>query len=101
MPPTEFDLLVLPEKEDNEPKKKEEPKKREMGELLAPKEYIVELDSRNKYYGNLKAKIGKSNLNNDMMKNLHSALQGNFREWLISKGYTKNLNDLVKMMDKK
>jgi hypothetical protein len=99
MPPTEFDLLVLPEKED-EPRKKEE-KKQEMGDLLAPKEYVAELDNRNKFYGNIKGKITKSNLSNDMMKNLHSALQGNFREWLISKGYTKNLNDLVKMMDKK
>ena len=37
MPPSEFDLLVLPEKEENEPKKKEESKKQEMGDLLAPK----------------------------------------------------------------
>jgi hypothetical protein len=102
MPPAEFDLLVLPEKEDGEPpKKKEELKRKEMGELLAPKEYVAELDTRNKYYGNIKSKIAKSSLSNDMLKNLHSALQGNFREWLISKGYTKNLNDLVKMMDKK
>nr|BAK03062.1 predicted protein [Hordeum vulgare subsp. vulgare] len=72
-----------------------------MGDLLAPKEYVAELDARNKFYGSIKTKIGKSNLSPDMMKNLHSALQGNFREWLISKGYTKNLNDLVKMMDKK
>jgi hypothetical protein len=72
-----------------------------MGELLAPKEYVAELDARNKFYGNLKAKVSKSGLGNDAMKNLHSALQGHFREWLISKGYTKNLNDLVKMMDKK
>ena len=36
-----------------------------------------------------------------MMKNLHSAYQGHFKEWLIAKGYIKNLNDLVKMIDKK
>ncbi len=36
-----------------------------------------------------------------MERNLHSALQGNFKEWLNYKGYTKNLNDLVKMLDKK
>ena len=35
------------------------------------------------------------------MKNLHSAYQGHFQEWLIAKGYIKNLNDLVKMIDKK
>lgn len=35
------------------------------------------------------------------MKNLHSAYQGHFKEWLIAKGYIKNMNDLVKMIDKK
>lgn len=76
-------------------------RKVQMGELLAPKEYIANLDARNNYYASLKAKISKSSLNSDMTKNLHSALQGHFREWLVYKGYTKNLNDLVKMMDKK
>jgi hypothetical protein len=59
------------------------------------------LESRNNYYSNLKTKISKSNLTPDMTKNLHAALQGNFREWLTAKGYTKNLNDLVKMLDRK
>jgi hypothetical protein len=27
---------------------------------------------------------------------LHSVFQGNFKEWLTTRGYTKNLNDLVK-----
>jgi hypothetical protein len=50
-----------------------------MGELLAPKDYIANLDARNHYYASLKAKISKSTLNTDMTKNLHSALQGHFR----------------------
>jgi hypothetical protein len=50
-----------------------------MGELLAPKEYITNLDARNKYYASLKMKISKSALNTDMTKNLHAALQGHFR----------------------
>jgi hypothetical protein len=45
--------------------------------------------------------IGKSELSSEIERNLHSALQGNFKEWLNYKGYTKNLNDLVKMLDKK
>ncbi len=49
----------------------------------------------------MKSKITKSSLTSDMSKNLHAALQGNFREWLTAKGYTKNLNDLVKMLDRK
>lgn len=72
-----------------------------MGQLLAPKEYLLELEKRNKYYSGLKTKIAKGNLSTDMTKNLHAALQGNFREWLTAKGYTKNLNDLVKMLDRK
>ncbi len=47
--------------------------------MLAPKEYVAELDARNKYYGALKQKVGKSGLSSDAMKNLHSALQGHFR----------------------
>lgn len=61
----------------------------------------MELEKRNKYYSNLKTKIVKSNLSPDMTKHLHAALQGNFREWLTARGYTKNLNDLVKMLDRK
>ena len=68
---------------------------------MAPMHYIKELEERNGYYGNLKLSIGKSALSSDMERNLHSALQGNFKEWLNYKGYTKNLNDLVKMLDKK
>jgi len=49
----------------------------------------------------LKVSISKCALSNEMERNLHSALQGNFKEWLNYKGYTKNLNDLVKMLDKK
>lgn len=42
MPPTEFDLLVLPEKEDEEERKVEK-KPQEMEKLLAPKEYLAQL----------------------------------------------------------
>lgn len=69
--------------------------------ILAPIQYIKELEERNSYYQNLKSNIAKSSLSADMERNLHSALQGNFKEWLNYKGYTKNLNDLVKMLDKK
>ena len=49
----------------------------------------------------MKVSISKCALGSEMERNLHSALQGNFKEWLNYKGYTKNLNDLVKMLDKK
>jgi hypothetical protein len=36
-----------------------------------------------------------------MIKHLHSAYQGNFKDWLINKGHNKNLTDLVKMIDRR
>ena len=72
-----------------------------MGEVLAPKEYLAELEQRNGYYSDLKKRIGSSKLNDDMEKMLLASLQGNFREWLSAKGYTKNLNDLVKLLDRR
>ena len=72
-----------------------------MGGVMAPKEYLTELEKRNKYYSNFKAKVSKGNLNQEMSSNLHASLQGHFKEWLTGKGYTKNLNDLVKMLDRR
>lgn len=69
--------------------------------MLAPNEYIKELEERNSYYKGFKEKLKTSNLSPEMLNNLHSAYQGHFKEWLIAKGYIKNLNDLVKMIDKK
>ena len=37
-------------------------KKQEMGDVLAPKDYLIELEKRNKYYSGLKNKIVKSGL---------------------------------------
>ena len=54
----------------------------------------------NNYYKSFKDKIAKSKLNADMMNQLHSAYQGQFKDWLYTKGYNKNLIDLVKMIDK-
>ena len=83
MPPTQFDVLVLPEKEEEDQRDRKyqgnNNKKTEIGELLAPKEYLVQLERRNKHYSGIKAKIAKSGLSADMTKNLHAALQGNFR----------------------
>lgn len=102
MPPSEFDLLVLPLNEDEDERdRKSEMKKQEMGKLLAPKEYLLELEKRNQYYSSLKSKVKKGGLSSEMENNLHAALQGHFKEWMTSKGHTKNLNDLVKMLDRK
>ena len=41
MPPSEFDLLVLPEKEDEDERDRKNDKKQEMDGLMAPKEYLM------------------------------------------------------------
>lgn len=64
MDPNDFDLLVLPEKEDEQPGNKNEKKKNEMGSLLAPKQYLAELQKRNQCYSQFKRKIGQSKLSN-------------------------------------
>jgi hypothetical protein len=70
MEPKDFDLLVMPIKiEDDElppPKGKglNENHENIMENIMAPVEYIKELEDRNNYYGNLKVSIGKSGLSN-------------------------------------
>ena len=59
------------------------------------------MEKRNRYYSDLKKTIAHSQLNHEMEKMLTASLQGNFRVWMESKGYTKNLNDLVKLLDKR
>ena len=88
----------MPAKNEEEVEEKEEKVNKT---LLAPIKYLKELEERNLYYRSFKEKLRSSNLSSEMMKNLHSAYQGHFKEWLIAKGYIKNLNDLVKMIDKK
>jgi len=93
--PDDFNVLVLPPKE-GQPPVQDLPLKN----LMAPEPYIKELEERYAYFNQFKTKVSQSNLSQETVKVLHSVFQGNFKEWLTSRGYTKNLNDLVKMIEK-
>lgn len=62
MPPSEFDLLVLPEKEEEDERDRKNNKQQDMNNLVAPKEYLMELEKRNKYYSSFKSKVSKGGL---------------------------------------
>ena len=80
MKPADYDLLVLPEKtEENSNHSTKSLVGTISKNLLAPNEYIKELEERNAYYTSFKTKIAKSGLQNDMANQLHSAYQGNFK----------------------
>lgn len=73
MQPKDFDLLVMPiktEDDDEMPQQKGKNIKEEqeniMVNILAPVQYIKELEDRNNYYQNLKISIAKSGLSNEM-----------------------------------
>ena len=67
--------------------------------LLTPKEYFEVLKEKENVFQNLKNLIKDSNLSEDQEKALHVAIQGYYREWLVSSGNIKNLTDIVKMID--
>ncbi|CAD8058633.1 unnamed protein product [Paramecium sonneborni] len=67
--------------------------------LLAPPEYIKAIFERYQLYAGIQAQIKQANLKDENSKLLQNAIQGNFREWLISTGSIKQISDLVKLID--
>ncbi len=67
--------------------------------LLTPKDYVEVINERDAQMLKLKSFIKEANLGEDQEKALHVAIQGYFREWLVSSGNIKNLTDIVKMID--
>jgi hypothetical protein len=47
--------------------------------LLAPEQYIRELEERYAYFGQFKNKVSQMNFNQETVKALHSVFQGNFK----------------------
>ena len=86
--PEEFEMMVIPY--ENKPI---------TNVLLTPKEYFEVLKEKENVFQNLKNLIKDSNLSEDQEKALHVAIQGYYREWLVSSGNIKNLTDIVKMID--
>ncbi len=73
--------------------------KNNLNYLLTPKNYIDTIKEKENIFAKMKAMIKDANLNDDQEKALHVAIQGFYREWLVSSGNIKNMIDLVKMID--
>lgn len=67
--------------------------------LLSPKEYIAVIKERQNLFASMKMMIKEANLQEEQEKALHVAIQGYFREWLVSTGNIKNMTEIVKMID--
>lgn len=66
---------------------------------LTPKNYIETIENRHKMYIKIKEMIKEAGFQENQEKAFHVALQGYFREWLVSSGNYKPMSDLVKMID--
>ena len=47
----------------------------------------------------IQQKIKKAGLTSDQEKQLHVAIQGYFREWIVQTQQYKSITDMVKMID--
>lgn len=66
---------------------------------LAPKEYFDVVNERNNIISKIKHMIKDAGLQEEQEKALHVAIQGYFREWLITSGNIKSMTEIVKMID--
>lgn len=67
--------------------------------ILAPSEYKDEIVNRYKKMSEMQAAIKNIGLNEDQSKNMHSLLQGYFKEWLMNTNSLKPITDLIKLID--
>ena len=67
--------------------------------ILTPKPYLEVIQKRHNNYINIQKMIKEAGFQESQEKAFHIALQGYFREWLVTSGNFKPMNDLVKMID--
>jgi TBCC domain-containing protein 1 len=67
--------------------------------ILTPKPYLEVVQKRYSNYNNIQKMIKEAGFQESQEKAFHIALQGFFREWLVTSGNFKPMNDLVKMID--
>lgn len=67
--------------------------------LLTPQSYIDAISKRLQIFTEVQSKIANSKLNSDEEKMLHVAIQGYFREWLVTNNQHKKINELVRLID--
>lgn len=66
---------------------------------LTPKEYSDVIIERDTIFKNVQQMIKDANFNEEQEKAFHVAVQGHFREWMVSTGSIKAMTDIVKMID--
>ena len=87
IPPDKFNTIVVPFD------------KNSIGYKLTPKMYIDAIEKKYDTYNKIKNMIKNSGLSEEEEKNFHRAIQGYFREWLVTSGNFKTMNNIVKMID--
>jgi len=88
IPAESFETMIIPYES-----------KPNMNYLLTPKNFIDLLKEKENRFLKMKALIKDADLTEDQEKALHVAIQGFYREWLVSSGNIKNMIDIVKMID--
>jgi TBCC domain-containing protein 1 len=71
----------------------------ELSPILTPEEHRQAPRIREEYFASIQARISAAGLSSDQERQLHQAIQGYFREWLVSTGHIKGPTELVKMID--
>jgi hypothetical protein len=66
---------------------------------LTPKAYVNALEDRRRNFARIKDMIEKANLNNEQEKMFHLALQGHFRDYLISHNKSQAINTIISMIN--
>lgn len=66
---------------------------------LMPAEFIDAIRIRAEHFASVQNMIARARLSEEQERQLHLAVQGYFREYLVSSGRIKGPVDLVKMMD--
>ncbi|CAG9335984.1 unnamed protein product [Blepharisma stoltei] len=66
---------------------------------LTPEEFVNAIRIREEYFASIQGAIAKAGLNEEQERRLHLAIQGYFREWLVSSGNVKGPLELVRMID--
>jgi hypothetical protein len=66
---------------------------------LTPEQFVNAIRIREEYFANIQNMISRANLTEEQEKRLQMAIQGYFREWLISTGLVKAPTELVRMID--
>jgi hypothetical protein len=66
---------------------------------LTPKEYSDVIIEREMIFNKVQQMIKDANFTEEQEKAFHVAVQGYFREWLVSTGSIKAMTDIVKMID--